>query len=98
MSALAEFVLARTTADEERYTREIRMHRDSSSAVARAWVGEMTRGLAECRAKRRIVEHFADVVDAGFEQWDGGVDARLTLGHLAAIYADHPDYDEAWRP
>ena len=51
------------------------------------------RVLAECEAKRLIVEHFSET----------GIDflgeiARVPLRALAAVYADHPDYDEAWRP
>ncbi|WP_375490209.1 DUF6221 family protein [uncultured Jatrophihabitans sp.] len=42
------------------------------------------RVLAECAAKRRIVEQFADV------------DGLLPL--LALPYAGHPDYDASWPP
>jgi hypothetical protein len=34
-------------------------------------------------------------------EWDGiicGNGYCPTLRHLATMYADHPDYDEAWRP
>lgn len=66
------------------------------------------RVLAECGAKRRIVERVdvltggektylqrlkhTDVEDAGY------VIARDILIALALPYADHPDYDERWRP
>lgn len=71
------------------------------------------RVLAECEAKRRIVEmHRADgapVVDLlGMEYefcWtcsDSGPDAQAwpcdTIKALAAVYADHPDYRDEWRP
>lgn len=66
--------------------------------------------LAECEAKRRIVEHYADLaqawdtiadaLDDGFnEGGDDGEDEDvlpLTLRLLALPYADHPDYDPAW--
>lgn len=72
-----------------------------------------SRVLAECEAKRRIVEmHRADgapVVDLlGMEYefcWtcsDSGPDAQAwpcdTIKALAAVYADHPDYRDEWRP
>ena len=52
------------------------------------------RVLAECEAKRRVV--------AWVKQWPwraeppSSVDGLLPL--LALPYADHPDYDESWRP
>jgi hypothetical protein len=65
------------------------------------------RVLAEVEAKRRIVEAHV----AGPTGWheDDGEPVRychhchrespcLTLRALAALYADHPDYCEAWRP
>ena len=60
------------------------------------------RVLAECEAKRRIVE-----VHLSGEAWcdhcsggehRGNPDACPTLRLLALPYADHPDYDETWRP
>lgn len=63
---------------------------------------------AECAAKRRIVE---SETERQREQWKRRADEhRLTFGEwqalwpsgilrdLAAVYADHPDYDQAWRP
>lgn len=70
------------------------------------------RVLAECEAKRRIVESHED---AG-KSWSrsGGIEHAcsmcgtadeypvewpcLTLRLLALPYADHPDYDQSWRP
>jgi Family of unknown function (DUF6221) len=53
------------------------------------------RVLADIAAKRRIVETCADMM------WkhEGGPDvvADAVLRDLAAIYAEHPDYDESWR-
>lgn len=73
--------------------------------------------LAECEAKRRIVE-IHDRVESDWIDGDGddrsGVFCAVcegeagytggdtypcpTLRAVAAVYADHPDYDEAWRP
>lgn len=80
---LTEFILKRTA-------------EDSADAMA-GWrwkslpVGEyerlQARVLAECEAKRRIVEEAP--------LWGCG----RTMGKiLAAVYADHPDYREEWSP
>ena len=55
------------------------------------------RVLAECEAKRRIVERASH----DYRKYDGERIVELagyTLRNLALPYADHPDYDEAWRP
>jgi hypothetical protein len=49
-----------------------------------------TRVLAECAAKRAIITQVSDV------QWGGYAVRDVILGHLAAVYADHPDYDPDW--
>lgn len=83
------------------------------------------RVLAECQAKRRIVEWHGErddcceerygplILDAESE-WSAGTDSLgqlsmrqsigtqrfigcVTLMHLASVYSDHPNYDEAWR-
>lgn len=68
-----------------------------------------TRIVAECEAKRRIVEHHACVPDSdGPDAYNlcavcssNGPEARGwpcdTLRLLALPYADHPDFDEEWR-
>lgn len=68
------------------------------------------RVLAECEAKRRIVEELEETQhtmggleeEGDFEAALGWADAARALERpvrlLAAVYADHPDYDEAWRP
>jgi hypothetical protein len=95
---LTEFLLARIAEDEECW---------------REWLSEDSPGpweqlLAECEAKRRIVERAASEIakaDAkDSEQIERSFDAgsaffaHNTLLDLATPYADHPDYDEAWRP
>lgn len=76
------------------------------------WIHEVRRRvLADCEAKRRVValhpakerrEWYECAVcfdpdtapgDYDFEDWP-----CPTLRLLALPYADHPDYDEAWRP
>ena len=56
------------------------------------------RVLAECEAKRRIVEQ-ARNYSPELEHGDNGEWAFDTvLLALALPYADHPDYREEWRP
>lgn len=56
-------------------------------------IHQRSRVLAECAAKRRIVE---------MGKWATTPTAAMCYGNviltLAAVYADHPDYDEEWRP
>ena len=47
--------------------------------------------LAECDAKRRIVERYAHLLEHG----DSG-DARWVLPLLAQPYTEHADYREEW--
>ena len=59
------------------------------------------RVLAECAAKRRIVQRYRwteDHLDDGPTDLAGWSDDRATLLNLAAVYADHSDYREEWRP
>lgn len=53
------------------------------------------RVLAECGAKRDVVENAARYLN---ECDQSETLATYTLTVLALPYADHPDYDEAWRP
>lgn len=66
---------------------------------------------AECEAKRRIVEstRFSDDPRSVVDFWldperrdlNPGLQVEsltIVLKHLAAVYADHPDYREEWRP
>lgn len=50
------------------------------------------RVLAECEAKRRIVEQLQRNVHGAPQGWIDRI-----LEHLAVVYVDHPDYREAWR-
>lgn len=65
-----------------------------------AVVIDPARVLAECEAKRRIVELHPSVIDDGQTvcseeqaEWP-----CPTLRLLALPYADHPDYRDEWRP
>jgi hypothetical protein len=98
---LVEFLLARIDEDYERATsgwgrvepgRWMRLD-EGQSILTPAAV------LADCEAKRRIVNAWR----SGFPDEDrystGWHDFHVhALCLLALPYADHPDYDEAWRP
>ena len=52
---------------------------------------------AECAAKRAILDaHGSEMI--GLCQEDGRTFPCRTLEALMSVYADHPDYDESWRP
>lgn len=61
------------------------------------------RVLAECEAKRRIVAQHRPGKEGDTCEMctSGGPDAQGwpcdTVRYLAAVYADHPDYDLDWR-
>ena len=116
---LAAFLLERIAEDEEGARLELAME-PGRTFLAQQWHDIMRRVLAECEAKRRIVEiHVVGDPDEWAPeqwacrlcQWDEDCDSPkqdhqygagrfpcATLRTLAAIYADHPDYDESWRP
>lgn len=68
------------------------------------------RVLAECESKRRIVELYRDAeqavatydhahpTDAYWQEWGNRHALALAVEFLALPYADHPDFDESWRP
>ena len=75
----------------EEHKRLFAVPMDCDEHVAR-W--HPARVLAECEAKRRTVERFGDYVNNNVDDWD--VAARVVLGHMASVYADHPDFDPDW--
>jgi hypothetical protein len=101
---LTEFLRARLDEDEVN-AREIagpggfatRIEGDAAAEVCT--FADPVRVLAEVEAKRRIVTAWSaipNLPDAHSQQ------ARETASHvfrcLALPYADHPDYDEEWKP
>ena len=109
MSDLTEFLLARIAEDEALVGRFV--NRGVGEGVD-AWGEAATdyffgagspcdpsRVLAECAAKRAIVEMWA----VRQEQDHLAVQAHATglglaIRALAAAYSDHPDYQPEWRP
>lgn len=96
---ITEFLLARIDEDEK-VARQVRpieylTTRDRSTLMGGEERGygfvqaKSGRVLAECEAKRRLVEQWGQ-----FETYNG--DDLLCV--LAAVYADHPDYRPEWRP
>lgn len=55
-----------------------------------------TRVLADCEAKRRIVEECAQRIDDPVSYYDSPGFGRDVLRLLAQPYADHPDYNPEW--
>ncbi len=91
---------------------EFRVDRRNPALVDFLVAHSPARVLAECEAKRRIVElhqprrQHPEWVAMGqlpsCAECGSDVSRRVwpcaTIGTLALPYADHPDYDEAWRP
>jgi hypothetical protein len=111
MSTLSEFLLARIAEDQEwaqealdlssgigetREWRWVRLYGRGSHAF---YVGapDPARVLAECEAKRLIaaeaLERLAVLTDGR-----GQPEQSYTLRALAAVYADHLDYRQEWKP
>jgi hypothetical protein len=108
VSEPTEFLLARYAEDEDGKARNLRDLADTmrslgNSETADFLAREAARVLAECEAKRRIVERLSEVIGdrppVSILDEDGWVLlAWETLYDLAAVYADHPDYREEWKP
>ena len=100
---LTEFLLARIAEDEAEANATIAKGRGASYPLhVRA-----RRVLAECEAKRQIVDEYRTVTLGEEPDLDKMPDEIFTgllygltdaMQWLAVPYADHPDYDEAWRP
>lgn len=64
----------------------------TDAEVAHIALRDPARVLAECEAKRRIVEQVGNIA------WVGSYAVRdFVLEALALPYADHPDYRDEWR-
>lgn len=78
------------------------------SAVQDGWGWEPTAGrgperaVREAAAKQAILDDFTAVSDnlgtIAARHGVHNVSGYDTLRHLAAVYADHPDYQEEWKP
>lgn len=108
---ITEFLLARI-AEDERIGRDwqhnpgkVEIHGGGTGYYGLA---NPERILAECQAKRAIIEQADEAtgldmqVDGEFRVGRRDETTEPYLGDvllraLAAVYADHPDYDQAWR-
>lgn len=115
MQQLAEFLLARIAEDEALARSVVEAGDEAVGFSDAAWaVANLPEPacshalrwapvpvLAECEAKRRIVEEHREQVEVGEgPDYVGGVLDGLesAIRALAAVHADHPDYREEWRP
>lgn len=83
-----------------------RLDEDARAAhAASPGTGGPPRARADVAAKKRIVAEYARARQEGLAvaaSADGGSLGALyawrrAVEHLAAVYASHPDYDDAWR-
>ncbi|MEL7974637.1 DUF6221 family protein [Isoptericola sp. F-RaC21] len=110
---LTEFLTARLNEDEARATAaELRSDRGPDGGTPRGEPDRpftRARLLAEVEAKRQLVHLAYEATGLDMDKdLDREVDARQVSGiefvgermlrALALPYADHPDFDEAWRP
>lgn len=103
---ITEFLLARIAKDADQASLVLVAEVDQSRGVPEIRHRAIReRVLAECAAKRRIAELHArcdlhdrpgDECDACQRCGDGSLWPCDTLLAVAAVYADHPDFDPAW--
>jgi hypothetical protein len=108
---LTEFLTARLDEDEATVrATELRNHRGAGDEAPAEFAPAFTsaRLLAEIEAKRRLIDLAYEATGLDMDKdLDRATDARLDSGiefvgermlrALALPYADHPDFDEAWR-
>jgi hypothetical protein len=97
---ITEFILARIAEDEREANVSLDLYAEGGTTSKRRWI----RVLAQCKAMRQIVDlhheyigvcgHCVDI--AGKHQREAW--PCETVRTLAAIWSDHPDYDDTWRP
>lgn len=101
-----EFLLARVAEDEAGARDVLNRVSPGTAPLANSVRFYASRVLAECAVKRRIVDlHKALGFDdapgrfyCDHDQRTAGVYPCATVRVVAAVYADHRDYDESWRP
>lgn len=87
---LTEFLLARIAEDEAAGTRLVLREMLSCPVCGESVVDYVTPATINGRDELLSIE--------GWEYTDAPDAAEATLRDLAAVYADHPDYCEEWRP
>ena len=106
MSDIVEFLRARLDEDEREARVCLARWAEGGGTTRRRW----DRQLREVEAKRAILAALADAEQAvsGYDngnpdnppsywqEWGNRHALALTVEHLAAVYADHPDYRQEW--
>lgn len=98
MSDLSEFLRARLDEDAAEIGRD---EYDSGTCDYLPGVHvNPRRARADVEAKRLIVVHHDGpcCLKAPGQLYDSRTDPCLTLRYLAAVYAEHPDYRQEWKP
>src|SRR4051812_12085508 len=91
---LPEFIL-RCIAEDEVSARSGDAGGDQSG---QAWVWDSARVVAECAAKRRLVEQCRELQQFADEYGVNGPDGSDFLESLAMPFADRPGYRRDWMP
>jgi hypothetical protein len=109
MTDLVEFVLARI-ADDEQEARKAgadamvgwrwkHYSREAYEEIQALVLVRSARVLAECAAKRRMLALLDEYSDRAPHVPRLTIYTRDVIPKILALpYADHPDYDESWRP
>jgi hypothetical protein len=110
VNELAQFLLARIAEESalaeaaDRDAQLLRPITDDLRAgpedhrVAHMFLWSPARVLAECEARRRIVEDYLAQLDSHRSGWDARTPRDLAVRALGLPYAAHPDYRADWRP
>lgn len=94
MANVVEFLLARITEEEEFSKPMVGLDDDDRGGWAIAYGEQM---MAECAAKRNILAQCSSILDVGSREYDDAPELALgVLRSLAAVYADHEDYQQEW--
>jgi len=107
-SEMLAFWRARLDEDEQNARAALERTTTTRRMIGRQWVEDTIqppewrrsawtpqRVLAEVDAKRRRLAELSDAIEAGHDSYDL---AATLLPYELLPYADHPSYDEAWRP
>lgn len=102
MTTLTEFLLARIAEDEAVGFRGIGepSRKPLDTVDLDDWpdviVAHSSRVLAECKAKRAIVQFHGSEILGICQEYDGDTYPCRTLRALAQPYADHADFESGW--
>jgi hypothetical protein len=100
---ITEFLEARIAEDETEANVMLGSYARGGEVSKRRWI----RMLAECEAKRGIIERAIEIHDMVEGEWGGGHEVSKegwqddnpgtdVVRVMAAVYKDHPDYQQEW--